>query len=138
MQNLGIRKLAGRLICELTFNCEHNQNAFTELFAFSTVNGKVSLNQRMPEEILQKLASDPSYLEVLKSYQDKEFCPHHRRYWCFPEYKSENRNDTSNQDLQRSVTPKRGTESVIDNETIEDYIRSFPDPQKYMVGFVCG
>ena len=30
-------------------------------------------------------------------------------------------------DLERSVTPNRGTESLIENERIEDYIK-FPDP----------
>jgi len=42
--HLGVRKLAGRLICELTFNCEQNQIVFTELFAFSPSHGKVCLN----------------------------------------------------------------------------------------------
>jgi hypothetical protein len=40
-------------------------------------------------------------------------------------------------DLERSVTPNRGTENHIDSETIEDYLK-FPDPLKYMVGFMCG
>ena len=30
-------------------------------------------------------------------------------------------------DLERSITPNRGNESVIDCETIEDYLK-FPDP----------
>jgi hypothetical protein len=41
------------------------------------------------------------------------------------------------QDLERSITPNRGNESVIDCETIEDYLK-FPDPQKYLVGFIFG
>ena len=41
------------------------------------------------------------------------------------------------QDLERSITPNRGNESVIDCETIEDYLR-FPDPLKYLVGFIFG
>ena len=35
------------------------------------------------------------------------------------------------------MTPNRGTENLIDCESIEDYLR-FPDPHKYMVGFICG
>ena len=34
---------------------------------------------------------------------------------------------TGTNDLERSVTPNRGTESAIDGETIEDYLK-FPDP----------
>jgi hypothetical protein len=41
------------------------------------------------------------------------------------------------QDLERSITPNRGNESVIDCETIEDYLK-FPDPHKYLVGFIFG
>jgi hypothetical protein len=41
------------------------------------------------------------------------------------------------QDLERSITPNRGNESIIDCETIEDYLK-FPDPQKYLVGFIFG
>jgi hypothetical protein len=40
-------------------------------------------------------------------------------------------------DLERSITPNRGTESAIDQETIEDYLK-FPDPLKYLVGFIFG
>jgi hypothetical protein len=40
-------------------------------------------------------------------------------------------------DLERSITPSRGTESVIDSETIEDYLK-FPDPLKYLIGFIFG
>lgn len=42
-----------------------------------------------------------------------------------------------NADLERSITPNRGTESVIDSESIEDYLK-FPDPNKYLIGFVFG
>lgn len=31
------------------------------------------------------------------------------------------------QDLERSITPNRGNESVIDCECVEDYLK-FPDP----------
>ena len=44
IMTVGIRKLAGRLICELTYNCEQNQITFTEMFSFSPSNGKVCLN----------------------------------------------------------------------------------------------
>lgn len=44
MRIIGVRKLSGRLICELTFNSEQNQNIFTEMFSFSAINGKVCLN----------------------------------------------------------------------------------------------
>jgi hypothetical protein len=40
-------------------------------------------------------------------------------------------------DLDRSVTPNRGTEVSVENETIEDYLK-FPDPKKYLVGFISG
>lgn len=40
-------------------------------------------------------------------------------------------------DLERSITPNRGNESAIDCETMEDYLK-FPDPQKYLVGFIFG
>ena len=40
-------------------------------------------------------------------------------------------------DLERSVTPNRGTGTVVDSETIEDYLK-FPDPNKYLVGFMIG
>jgi hypothetical protein len=30
-------------------------------------------------------------------------------------------------DLERSITPNRGTESAIESESIEDYLK-FPDP----------
>lgn len=40
-------------------------------------------------------------------------------------------------DLERSLTPNRGTETAVDSETIEDYLK-FPDPKKYLVGFICG
>lgn len=39
--------------------------------------------------------------------------------------------------MERSVTPNRGTETTIDSETIEDYLR-FPDPKKHLIGFICG
>lgn len=41
------------------------------------------------------------------------------------------------QDLERSITPSRGTENQIDTETMDDYLR-FPDPRKFLVGFICG
>ena len=41
------------------------------------------------------------------------------------------------QDLERSVTPNRGTEHQIENERIEDYLK-FPDPKKYLIGFITG
>jgi hypothetical protein len=40
-------------------------------------------------------------------------------------------------DLERSITPNRGTESTIESESMEDYLK-FPDPQKYLVGFIFG
>jgi len=52
---LGLRKLSGRMICEITYNSEQNQMIFTELFSFSPAHGKVCLNQGMPEEIRNKL-----------------------------------------------------------------------------------
>jgi hypothetical protein len=65
---IGLRKLSGRLICELTYNSEQNQILFTELFSFTPSKGKVCLNQGMPEEIRNRLKKDPSYLEVLRGY----------------------------------------------------------------------
>lgn len=68
MDDIGLRKLSGRLICELTYNSEQNQISFTELFSFTPNKGKVCLNQGMPEEIRNRLKKDPGYLEVLRAY----------------------------------------------------------------------
>jgi hypothetical protein len=122
------------------------------MFSFTPTKGKVCLNQGMPEEIRNRLKKDPSYLEVLRAYQDADFSPSNRRFWCFPQYKRRQRgnnmskthdesistiserssatsggNAGNENDLERSITPSRGTESVIDSETIEDYLK-FPDP----------
>lgn len=42
----------------------------------------------MPADIRDKLKADPSYLEVLRAYQDSEYHPTERRYWCFPKYRT--------------------------------------------------
>ena len=89
----------------------------------------------MPEAIKKKLSADPSYLEILRAYQDKDFSHSNRRYWCFPQFKEDHMEIL--QDLERSVTPNRGTELTIDNESIDDYMK-FPDPHKYMIGFITG
>jgi hypothetical protein len=47
------------------------------------------------------------------------------------------RSSGTSKDLERSVTPNRGTEALIDQETVEDYLK-FPDPRKYLVGFIFG
>jgi hypothetical protein len=59
------------------------------MFSFtpSANSGKVCINQGMPEDIKQRLKQDASLLQVLKDYQDREFSPSNRRYWCFPKYK---------------------------------------------------
>lgn len=50
---------------------------------------------------------------------------------------SPNISASSPRELDRSLTPNRGSQSKIEQETIEDYLR-FPDSQKYMVGFIFG
>lgn len=90
----------------------------------------------MPEKIRQRLAEDPKYLEVLRQYQDRDYSPNDRRYWCFPQFSDEDKT-TNQRDLERSVTPNRGSVLQIENETIDDYL-NFPDPQLYMVGFITG
>lgn len=129
------------------------------MFSFSPSHGKVCLNQQMPEDIRNRLSKDPAFLEVLRTYQDTDFGPVGHRYWCFPQFKYSNplssfinhsklHNDTiqttsershqsSPRELERSLTPNKGNEINIETETIEDYLR-FPDPQKYMIGFICG
>jgi hypothetical protein len=115
----------------------------------------------MPEEVRNRLKKDPSYLEVLRAYQDADFNGSNRRYWCFPQYRKKSRRGINMSkthdesistisemssatsgagevpDLERSITPNRGTESTIESESIEDYLK-FPDPQKYLVGFIFG
>jgi hypothetical protein len=135
---LGVRKLAGRLLCEISYNSEVSQSLFTELFSFSPMGGKVCLNKSFPEHIRNKIASKPQYIEVLRNYQDRDYSGANRRYWCFPHFREElEEGESLTMDLERSVTPNRGSEIAIDNETIEDYVR-FPDPKEYLVGFVCG
>jgi hypothetical protein len=74
---------------------------------------------------------------VLRNYQDREFSGSNRRYWCFPHFKEEiDEGDEQDHDLERSVTPNRTSEVMIDNETIEDYVK-FPDPWLYLIGFIC-
>lgn len=51
--------------------------------------------------------------------------------------KSPNLSTSSPRELDRSITPNRGSQNTIENETIEDYLR-FPDPLKYMIGFISG
>lgn len=74
------------------------------------------------------LAKDPSYLEVIKSYQDQDFGNTGNRFWSFPPYEKG--------ELERSVSPNRGTASSIDDETLEDYSK-FPDPHNHLIGFMC-
>jgi hypothetical protein len=50
---------------------------------------------------------------------------------------SPNISASSPRELDRSLTPNRGSQIKIEQETIEDYLR-FPDSQKYMVGFIFG
>lgn len=84
----------------------------------------------MPEKIRSKLAQDPGFLEVLRQYQDKDLGEEDHRYWCFPPFES-------GVNLERSVTPNRGSAYTIDDESIDDYLQ-FPDPLNYMIGFLCG
>lgn len=98
----------------MTFNNEYNQLLFCDMFSFDPMNGKVCLNQSMPDQIRRKLAQDPTYLEVLRDYQDRDFSKADHRFWSFPSY--------SKGSLQRSVTPNRGTAVKIDEETLADYL----------------
>ncbi|CDW78739.1 UNKNOWN [Stylonychia lemnae] len=129
-----IRKLSGRLMCELTFNSDFNQNALTELFAFSPANGKVCLNHILPEPIKQRLQNDITYLEKIRNYKDDKINPYLRRYWSFPSFKDDNDSGKS-VDLERSMTPSREQTNSVNIETLEEYLR-FPDPHKYMIGFI--
>ena len=48
---LDIRKLACKLICELVYKNENNQNKLCEIFDFSPISGGVTLNKTLPNEL---------------------------------------------------------------------------------------
>ena len=50
---------------------------------------------------------------------------------------SPNISTSSPREIDCSVSPNKGSQNAIEHETIEDYLR-FPDPLKYMVGFIAG
>ena len=84
-----IRKLAGRLICEASFNNEKNQEYICGLFDFEPLYGRVTINSSLPSLIKQKLAADNDFLSSINTEQSNRDLPK-KRYWSFPEYKEIN------------------------------------------------
>jgi hypothetical protein len=60
-----VRKLAGRLICEASFNNEKNQDFICGLFDFEPIYGRVTINSSLPPLIRQKLATDKDFLSSI-------------------------------------------------------------------------
>ena len=55
---LDIRKLACKLICELVYKNENNQNKLCEIFDFSPISGGVTLNNTLPNELKKQSQSN--------------------------------------------------------------------------------
>lgn len=66
--NIVIRKLAARLLIELSFKNERSQMMMCESFSFTPVSGYVALNP-LPMAIQERLRKDPSVLNELKNLQ---------------------------------------------------------------------
>lgn len=45
---VGVRKLAGRLICEAMYDSPKNQDFFSELMDFDSTYGRVTINRSLP------------------------------------------------------------------------------------------
>jgi hypothetical protein len=111
----------------------------------------VSINATLPSLIKQKLASDKDFLGSLNNGQSQNYSERpKKRYWSFPEFKELPTQVLRNQhskyteqtktekqiEIGRSCSPRRSKANKIREETMFDYL-NFPDPQLYLVGFVC-
>ena len=106
-----MRKLAGRLLSESLFGCLENQDFLCELLEFEPLNGRVCLNQDLPQLIKSKLQKNPQFLATITFIDNQE----PRKYWSFPEYKDIN------------------GPSQTERETLAEYL-NFPDSNLYMIG----
>ena len=154
-----MRKLAGRFICEGMWNCMSNQDFFCDMFDLVPLYGRVTINQRIPPLIKQKLAREPDFLASLhevsnlsiETPEDVEDISVVNRYWSFPEYRQASATtlhqtrysytegaDASHaqKDIGRSLTPRKTRASTIRAETMSEYL-NFPDPSLYLIGFQC-
>lgn len=83
-----IRKLAGRLLCEATFNNLRNQDFICSLYDFEPSYGRVAINSSVPTLIKQKLANDPDFLSSINTEPKASLnLRPKKRYWSFPEFK---------------------------------------------------
>ena len=84
-----MRKLAGRLLCELAYKNEKAQVLLCECFSFTPIKGQVALNP-IPPALQNKLKRDPSILNQIKSaynqseYSDASIKQGKQKYWSYP------------------------------------------------------
>ncbi|CDW72745.1 UNKNOWN [Stylonychia lemnae] len=156
--NSSKRKLAGKLLCELVFQNEANQEKICELCDFNPVNGSVMLNLTIPakfynriQQILEQLR-DPRKLQGLADRNQK--------FWSYPKFEASQINQQQQQQQlqQQKVQYQYGDKSRSNNkynigtggmqgDEYEDELNQiikydtqrfdtqFPDPAEYLFGF---
>jgi hypothetical protein len=136
-----IRKLAGRLLCEATFNNQRNQDFLCSLFDFEPNYGRISMNSALPPLIKQKLANDKDFLSSINAEPRPSITNRpKKRYWSFPEFKELPSQvlqhhyakypafkSDKREEIGRSVTHRRTKANKIKEESMFDYL-NFPDP----------
>lgn len=74
-----MRKLAGKLICELAYNSSEVQNFICNCFDITPVQERVAIN-KVPYRVQRMIAENPGCMEFKEDLSVGE------KYWCFPSF----------------------------------------------------
>eukprot|EP00347_Sterkiella_histriomuscorum_P009761 403339992 len=123
------RKLAAKLMCELVFQNEANQDKLCELCDFNPISGTVVINTSIPAKFRNRMVSildllrDPRKVQQLSDKQGK--------FWSYPRY------EFSKQDTMSDIFDENDQSLKSLNEAgyLQQMTIQFPDPAEYIVGF---
>ncbi|CDW84723.1 UNKNOWN [Stylonychia lemnae] len=162
-----MRRLAAKMLIELSFRNEKTQVMLCESFSFTPIKGQVALNP-IPQSIQHKLQKDPSILNHIKNCyasissseqtkQIEETQHFSQKYWSYPDFQSQKSNNIGinfykNQNHSLDAISSAGEEdesnynSRVHEQKVQeddrgDYyaklLKEYPDPFDYIIGFHC-
>eukprot|EP00347_Sterkiella_histriomuscorum_P011477 403372306 len=155
-----MRRLATKLMIELSYRNEKTQIILCEAFSFTPIKGQVALNP-IPQSLQSKLKKDPTILMKIK-HQLANLSPKNQvnsKFWAYPEFKQGHIGSTGGSSQLKHIDFYKQQPSSLDaissaeededalyqtnsresiaREFAAKLMRDIPDPFEYIIGFNC-